>query len=329
MNRRSLVIIGSLLLPLGCGGADDPTSPTANTLAVTTPSLTDGTESRDYLQTLAASGGDGSYTWAVSIDSLPAGLSLSASTGVISGTVTTRLSSTFTVEVASGDGQTASRELTITVHAVLLPSELCSNFTPRSIAAFEDANLEAVIRAAGIGPGDITCGSVWGLTGLTGLRAGITSLVGIQNLTNATDIFLLGNSISDLSPLSGLTRLVRLTLDENSITDISALGGLVELETLRLAFNSITDISALSGLSLLTGIVLDSNAITDIRALGELRLNSSVSLDGNRDLADIRPLLDNAAFGSGARVWLTSTNVSCADIALLQAKGVRVVSDCP
>ena len=40
MNRRVLLlIIGSLLLPLGCGGNDDPTGPAYATLVVATTSL--------------------------------------------------------------------------------------------------------------------------------------------------------------------------------------------------------------------------------------------------------------------------------------------------
>ena len=251
MNRCSLVIIGSLLLPLGCGGGDDPTSPTANTLAVSTTSLLDGTEGRAYSQTLAASGGDGSYTWAVSLGSLPTGLSLSASTGRISGTVTARSGSTFTVVAASGDGQTASTELTITVHAVLQPSELCSDFTPGSIAAFEDANLEAVIKGSRPPAADLTCATLGQLTELPsdtlsagGNSRGITSLVGIQNLVRMTFLTLRNNSVSDVSPLSGLTLLTNLNLTNNSITDISALSGLTRLTDLALTNSSITDISS-------------------------------------------------------------------------------------
>ena len=84
-------------------------------LSVTTTSLADGVVGAAYSQTLAAVGGDGSYTWAVSVDSLPVGLALSDSTGVISGTPTTAATSNFTVQVTSGDGQTATKELSITV----------------------------------------------------------------------------------------------------------------------------------------------------------------------------------------------------------------------
>ncbi len=112
MNRRVLpLIIGSLLLLLGCGG---PTGPT--TLAVTTTSLPNAPPTVAYSVTLMATGGDGSYTWSVTAGSLPTGLSL-AMNGAITGTPT-GASSTFTVQVASGDGQTAQQSLSITVGVV-------------------------------------------------------------------------------------------------------------------------------------------------------------------------------------------------------------------
>lgn len=84
-------------------------------LAVSTSSLAGGTVGSGYSQTLAASGGNGAYTWSVTSGSLPAGLSLASSTGVISGTPTAAGTSTFTVRVESGDGQSATKELTIVI----------------------------------------------------------------------------------------------------------------------------------------------------------------------------------------------------------------------
>ena len=61
--------------------------------------------------------------------------------------------------------------------------------------------LEAAIRAAlSVGAQeDLTCGVVSGLTTLVAQFAGITSLVGIQNLTGLTNLHLDSNSISDIS----------------------------------------------------------------------------------------------------------------------------------
>ena len=126
MNRRLLpFIIGLLLLPPGCGGNADPTGTgSVATLAVTTTSLLDGLENVEYIQTLAATGGEGSYSWALAAGSgpVPSGLSL-ATSGRITGTPAEVGSSDFTVEVASGDGQTSQRVLSITVSKRFLGSE--------------------------------------------------------------------------------------------------------------------------------------------------------------------------------------------------------------
>jgi Leucine-rich repeat (LRR) protein len=204
---------------------------------------------------------------------------------------------------------------------VLQPSELCSDHPDTAIAAFEDGNLESRVRAAlAVGEqNDLRCGLLQGLTELVGTgRAGIESLAGIQNLTSLTSLSIGARArlfsgdreitrplLTDISPLSGLTNLTSLELSRNSISDISALSGLTSLTDLDLGRNTITDISALSGLTSLTYLYLGQNSISDIQ-----------------------PLLDNSGLGAGDSVNLRSTNVSCADVAALQAKGVTVTSDC-
>ena len=54
-----------------------------------------------------------------------------------------------------------------------------------------------------------------------------------------------------------------------------------------------------------------------------------LTLTNNPDLTDIQPLLDNTGLGAGDEVLLAGTNVSCLDVALLEAKGVTVASGCP
>lgn len=89
-------------------------------LVITTSSpLPAGTLSQSYSQPLAANGGVQPYTWSVSVGSLPAGLSLNSTTGVISGTPTASGTANFTVQVTDSAGTIASAALSITINAAL------------------------------------------------------------------------------------------------------------------------------------------------------------------------------------------------------------------
>ncbi len=91
---------------------------------IATTSLPDGLENVEYIQTLTATGGEGSYSWTLAAGSgpVPSGLSL-ATNGRVTGTPAEVGSSDFTVEVASGDGQTSQKVLSINVSARFLASE--------------------------------------------------------------------------------------------------------------------------------------------------------------------------------------------------------------
>lgn len=95
----------------------------ASKLAVVTAALADGRVGSPYQQTLAASGGTGTYSWSVVSGSLPPGLTLSV-TGVISGTPTTvnLVGSTFTVQVRDSGSpvQNAGATLKIRIAAPLV-----------------------------------------------------------------------------------------------------------------------------------------------------------------------------------------------------------------
>ena len=115
---RVLLLASFVSLPLGCGG-DDPADPILDTLEITTTSLPDAVQNVSYSASLAATGGDSSYRWAVTgamaFGSPPTGLSL-ATNGVITGVPAFVESQSFTVEVRSGDGQIAQQPLSITVN---------------------------------------------------------------------------------------------------------------------------------------------------------------------------------------------------------------------
>ena len=98
-------------------GADE-TFKTLPSLTVTTASLPEGSLGVAYSQTLAASGGTTPYSWSITIGALPAGLSLNAASGAITGTPTAAGVSNFTVKVTDSStptAQTATANLSVTV----------------------------------------------------------------------------------------------------------------------------------------------------------------------------------------------------------------------
>jgi len=158
----------------------------------------------------------------------------------------------------------------------------------------------------------------------------ITDISPLNGLTNLTTLNIRSNaSLTDVSPLSGLTSLTFLDLMDNAIIDVSALGGLTNLTVLRLRSNAVVDVTALGNLVNLTELVLNDNTIIDVSALSGLTRLTRLFLGDNSGLTNIQPLLDNTGLGAGDQVTLNGTNASCADVALLEAKGVTVTSDCP
>lgn len=103
---------------VGAGGAS-ATKPlsiviSSPSISITTASLPDGQVALSYAATLTASG-TGPFTWSIASGSLPAGLSLNATTGAISGTPTAAGTAAFTVRVAGAGGSSATKPLSITV----------------------------------------------------------------------------------------------------------------------------------------------------------------------------------------------------------------------
>ncbi len=84
-------------------------------LSITTSSLPSGSVNVAYSQTLVAAGGKAPRTWNVSAGSLPAGLSLASSTGVISGTPIAGGTFNFTVRVADANNTVATKNLSIVI----------------------------------------------------------------------------------------------------------------------------------------------------------------------------------------------------------------------
>lgn len=118
-----------------------PSSPSPSALAITTTSLASGTVGTPYAITLTASGGTSPYKWSLIAGSLPAGLSLDAATGAISGTPTSaaqQLALTFQVTDSSTSPQTASATLPLTISA----GTIVISISPREAALTVGQQLE-------------------------------------------------------------------------------------------------------------------------------------------------------------------------------------------
>jgi hypothetical protein len=92
-----------------------------NTLTITTASLPNGTVGIPYSKTLVATGGTTPYTWSLSSGTLPAGIILNGSTGVLSGTPTAAVTArplTFQVRDSAGSPATDTQALTLTIGTV-------------------------------------------------------------------------------------------------------------------------------------------------------------------------------------------------------------------
>lgn len=83
---------------------------------VTDAALPQGTASVTYSQTLFASGGMPPYKWSMGAGA-PSGLTLNASTGVLSGTPAAKGSYTFNIQATDSSGTTANKAYTLTIQA--------------------------------------------------------------------------------------------------------------------------------------------------------------------------------------------------------------------
>ena len=86
---------------------------------IRTPSpLVSGVVGTAYNQTLTATGGTAPYTWTVVSNSLPAGLSLVASSGSITGTPTVATTADFTVQVTDGNSLSSEKAFSLAIGQV-------------------------------------------------------------------------------------------------------------------------------------------------------------------------------------------------------------------
>ncbi|MHB8085604.1 MAG: Ig domain-containing protein [Dehalococcoidia bacterium] len=103
-------------LPLTVSGSGTTTTTTTGTLTITTSSLNSGIVGSAYSQTIAASGGAGTYNFSILSGSgaLPGGLTLGSS-GTITGMPTASGTFTFTVQVSDSQAASYGKPFSLTV----------------------------------------------------------------------------------------------------------------------------------------------------------------------------------------------------------------------
>ena len=137
-----------------------------------------------YTTPLAVTGGLGTNTWSVTVGTLPVGLTLAPTTGVISGTPTTAGTSNFTIQVTDGV-QTVTKAFTLTVNATLA----ISTTSPLPSGAVSVAYSVPLVATGGVPASyawSVTVGTLpagLALAPTTGLITGVPTTGGTSNLT--------------------------------------------------------------------------------------------------------------------------------------------------
>lgn len=116
-----------------------------------------------YQQTVVASGGTAPYTFAISSGALPAGVTLNASTGVLSGTPTNGGTQTFAVRATDANGNTGEKNYTLSIAARPDPSRDAEVRTLvggqfASARRFGEGQLSNVMSHLGAAHGTSRCG---------------------------------------------------------------------------------------------------------------------------------------------------------------------------
>jgi large repetitive protein len=159
------------------------------TVALSPPSLPNGTTAVFYSQPIAASGGAAPYTYTVTAGTLPPGLSLNASTGVLSGSPTGTGTFPFTITATDARGCTGSQPYTVVISCpviALSPSSLPSGTLSASYSQTISASGGASPYTYAVTGGSLPAG--FSLNGSTGLLSGAPVATGSFPFTvTATD----------------------------------------------------------------------------------------------------------------------------------------------
>ena len=142
-----------------------------------------------YSRLLTVTDGTSPFVWSVSTGTLPAGLTLNAATGLLSGTPTAAGSSAVTVRVVDASAQSATRAITLVIAApptlsfAPAPGEVGVAYSQQPVVSDGTGPFTWAVSAGSLPPG-------LSLNTSTGLVSGTPTLAGTSTVTlRATDSF--------------------------------------------------------------------------------------------------------------------------------------------
>jgi len=150
----------------------------------TTSPLPQGTVGVNYSQTVTATGGSGTYTWAVSVGSLPSPLALNPTTGLISGQPSAATTANFTIQVTDSNQATAIKAFALTINPALVITT--SSPLPQGTVGVNYSQTVTATGGSGTYTWAVTVGSLpnpLALNPATGLISGQPSAATTVNFT--------------------------------------------------------------------------------------------------------------------------------------------------
>ncbi len=138
-------------------------------------------------------------------------------------------------------------------------------------------------------------------------RAYITSLKGIENAPNLTNVDFRATRLKDISDIKSCTKLTSVSIWDNpALQSLNGLEACTELKILNGYNSSIGNIEELSNCTKLETINLYNNKISSISALSNLKNISTLTLNDNNisDLSPLESLIENG------KIKFTSLNLS-------------------